>query len=102
MHMLAESEFGRNSSELTFVHSLYTGTVTIDNTLTTHSLTTDVDFESGVGSTVELKLQCLDFTLTWRQLKAFRLIYSVQVISSVSCMNPQLCRKKVWISLYSN
>ncbi|XP_075258482.1 uncharacterized protein LOC142350517 [Convolutriloba macropyga] len=75
-HMLAESEFGRNSSELTFVHSLYTDTVTLDNTLTTHSLTTDVDFDSGVGSTVELKLQCLDFTLTWRQLKAFSLSLS--------------------------
>ena len=70
--MLAESEFGRNSTALSFVRSMYTDNVTIDNTLTTHSLKIDAEFDSGVGSTVQFELECLDIPLRWKKVEAFR------------------------------
>ena len=69
--MLAESEFGRNSSQLSFVRSLYTDDVTVTNVVNTHSLQTEVQFDSGVGSTVEIELECLDLPLSWRQKEVF-------------------------------
>ena len=71
IHMLAESAFGRNSSQLSIVRSLYTDDVTLSNAITTHSLQTKVEFDSGVGSTVEMELLCLDLPLSWRERKAF-------------------------------
>ncbi|XP_075243769.1 uncharacterized protein LOC142338020 [Convolutriloba macropyga] len=73
IHMLAESEFGRNSSQLSFVRSLYTDDVTVTNVVNTHSLQTEVQFDSGVGSTVEIELECLDLPLSWRQKEVFEL-----------------------------
>ncbi|XP_075239393.1 uncharacterized protein LOC142334949 [Convolutriloba macropyga] len=73
IHILAESAFGRNSSQLSFVQSLYTDEITVTNVITTRSLQTDVQFESGVGSTVEMELECLDLPLSWRQKNVFEL-----------------------------
>ena len=77
IHMLAESAFGRNSSQLTFVRSLYTDDVTVTNTFTTHTLKTDVVFDSGVGATVEVELECHDFPLTWKLKKTFEWVLSL-------------------------
>ncbi|XP_075255812.1 uncharacterized protein LOC142348373 isoform X2 [Convolutriloba macropyga] len=71
--MLAESAFGRNSSRVSFVRSLYTDTVSLNNTLSTHRLQTQVHFESGVGSTVQMDLDCSDFPLSWTQNQLFAL-----------------------------
>ena len=76
IHMLAESAFGRNSSQLSIVRSLYTDDVTVSNAITTHSLQTNVEFDSGVGSTVEMDLRCLDLPLSWRDRKAFAWVHS--------------------------
>ena len=76
IHMLAESAFGRNSSQLSIVRSLYTDDVTLSNAITTHSLQTNVEFDSGVGSTVEMELLCLDLPLSWRDRKAFAWVHS--------------------------
>ncbi|XP_075250736.1 uncharacterized protein LOC142342943 [Convolutriloba macropyga] len=72
-HYLAESAFGRNSTQGTFTQSLYTDIVSLNNTLSTHRLQTEVEFESGVGSTVEMELVCSDFPLSWRKIKMFSL-----------------------------
>ena len=72
LHMLAESAFGRNSSQLTFVRSLYTDVVNLTNDLTSNRLQTSVVFNSGVGATVEMQLQYLDLGFTRRQRKPFR------------------------------
>ena len=72
LHMLAESAFGRNSSQLTIVRSLYTDVVNLTNGLTSNRLQTSVVFNSGVGATVEMQLQYLDLGFTRRQRKPFR------------------------------
>ena len=72
--MLAESAFGLNSSQLTFVRSLYTDDVTVTNTFTTHSLKTDVVFDSGVGAAVEVELECNDLPIIWKIKKEFKLV----------------------------
>ncbi|XP_075264193.1 uncharacterized protein LOC142356110 [Convolutriloba macropyga] len=72
-HLLAESAFGRNSTLLSFTRSLYTDLVSVNNTLSTHALLTELEFESGVGSTVEMYIACSDFPLSWRRKKAFEL-----------------------------
>ena len=74
VHILAESAFGRNSSQLSFVQSLYTDVVVISNDLQTHRIQTDVQFESGLGSTVTMELICQDLPLNWKQKKAFQLV----------------------------
>ncbi|XP_075249405.1 uncharacterized protein LOC142342103 [Convolutriloba macropyga] len=72
-HILAESAFGRNSTQVAFTRSLYTDIATINNTLSTHRLQTELQFQSGVGSTVEIYLQCIDFPLSWRRREKFSL-----------------------------
>ena len=74
-HYLAESAFGRNSTQGTFTQSLYTDIVSLNNTLSTHRLQTEVEFESGVGSTVEMELVCSDFPLSWRKIKMFSYVF---------------------------
>ncbi|XP_075258494.1 uncharacterized protein LOC142350529 [Convolutriloba macropyga] len=101
VHILAESAFGRNSSRLSFVQSLYTDVVVISNDLQTHRIQTDVQFESGLGSTVTMELICQDLPLNWKQKKAFQLqlsfaftdiipgsAYSWQVLSESRGSNP--------------
>ncbi|XP_075250733.1 uncharacterized protein LOC142342939 [Convolutriloba macropyga] len=75
-HFVAESAFGRNSTQVTFTRSLYTDMVSLNNTLSTHRLQTEVEFESGVGSTVEMELVCSDFPLSWKQKKDFGFVYA--------------------------
>ena len=82
--MLAESAFGRNSSRVSFVRSLYTDTVSLNNTLSTHRLQTQVHFESGVGSTVQMDLDCSDFPLSWTQNQLFALALSEKFVSAIS------------------
>ena len=72
MFMIAESAFGRNSTTTSFVQSLYTVNVIVTNELTSHTLLTDLMFESGVGSTVHIKLDSLDLEFTRRQMKRFQ------------------------------
>ena len=72
--ILAESAFGRNSTQVTFTRSLYTDIVSLNNTLSTHRLQTEVEFESGVGSTVEMELVCSDFPLSRRRRKVFEYV----------------------------
>ena len=70
--MLAESAFGLNSSQVTFVRSLYTDVVILTNELTSHFLQTNLTFESGVGSRVQIQLEYMDLGYTRLQTKAFR------------------------------
>ncbi|XP_075242374.1 uncharacterized protein LOC142337153 [Convolutriloba macropyga] len=69
--MLAESAFGRNSSQLSFIRSLFTDQIAVTNTLTTSALQTEIEFESGVGTVVRMELVCSDLSLEWKQEKAF-------------------------------
>ncbi|XP_075247452.1 uncharacterized protein LOC142340646 [Convolutriloba macropyga] len=73
MRMLAESAFGRNSSQLTFVRSLYTAEVTMTYSITSHSVESNVVFDSGVGAFVGLEIDCLDSPLSLKKMETFRL-----------------------------